>query len=120
MDHKKYQNWVSGIDELSPSQKQQTQDLLSGITGDDACRSVGDVFGLLAQYVQDEAENQSFNRRERRRKAYVRELNIKKEFEESFKDVDGASYDGFCDFCDERDKEFEDKLSKFTLSSKLK
>ena len=31
MDHKKFQGWVSGIDELSPAQKEQTQDLLSGI-----------------------------------------------------------------------------------------
>ena len=36
MDHKKYQNWVSGIDELSPLQKEQTQDLLSGVTGENA------------------------------------------------------------------------------------
>ena len=36
MDHKKYQNWVSGIDELSPPQKEQTQDLLSGVTGENA------------------------------------------------------------------------------------
>ena len=36
MDHKKYQNWVSGIDELSPLQKVQTQDLLSGVTGENA------------------------------------------------------------------------------------
>ena len=36
MDHKKYQNWVAGIDELSPPQKEQTQDLLSGVTGENA------------------------------------------------------------------------------------
>ena len=36
MDHKRYQSWVSGIDELSPTQKEQTQDLLSGVTGDNA------------------------------------------------------------------------------------
>ena len=30
MDHKKYQSWVSGIDELSLQQKEQAQDLLSG------------------------------------------------------------------------------------------
>ena len=33
MDHRKYQNRMSGIDELSPLQKEQTQDLLSGVTG---------------------------------------------------------------------------------------
>ena len=33
MDHKKYQNWVSGIDELTPPQKEQAQDLMSGVTG---------------------------------------------------------------------------------------
>ena len=36
MDHKKYQGWVSGIDELSLQQKEQTQDLLSGVTGENA------------------------------------------------------------------------------------
>ena len=36
MDHKKFQGWVSGIDKLSPAQKEQTQDLLSGITGENA------------------------------------------------------------------------------------
>ena len=36
MDHKRYQSWVSGIDELSPPQKEQTQDLLSGVTGENA------------------------------------------------------------------------------------
>ena len=36
MDHKRYQSWVSGIDELSPTQKEQTQDLLSGVTGENA------------------------------------------------------------------------------------
>ena len=35
-DHKKYQGWVSGIDELSLPQKEQTQDLLSGVTGENA------------------------------------------------------------------------------------
>ena len=30
MEHKKYQSWVSEIDELSPPQKEQTQNLLSG------------------------------------------------------------------------------------------
>ena len=36
MDHKKYQSWVSGIDELSLQQKEQAQDLLSGVTGENA------------------------------------------------------------------------------------
>ena len=36
MDHKRYQSWVSGIDDLSPPQKEQTQDLLSGVTGENA------------------------------------------------------------------------------------
>ena len=36
MDHKKYQNWVSGIDELTPPQKEQAQDLMSGVTGENA------------------------------------------------------------------------------------
>ena len=27
MDHKQFQNWVSGVDGLSPPQRQQTQDL---------------------------------------------------------------------------------------------
>ena len=36
MDHKRYQSWVSGIDELSPTQNEQTQDLLSGVTGENA------------------------------------------------------------------------------------
>ena len=36
IDHKKYQGWVSGIDELSLPQKEQTQDLLSGVTGENA------------------------------------------------------------------------------------
>ena len=36
MDHKRYQSWVSGIDELSPPQNEQTQDLLSGVTGENA------------------------------------------------------------------------------------
>ena len=35
-DHKKYQGWVSGIDELSLPQKEQTQDLLSGVTSENA------------------------------------------------------------------------------------
>ena len=36
MDHKQYQSWVSGIDKLSKPQKEQTQDLLSGVTGENA------------------------------------------------------------------------------------
>ena len=36
MDHKKYQSWVSEIDELSPPQKEQTQNLLSGVTDENA------------------------------------------------------------------------------------
>ena len=36
MDHKKYQNWVSGIDELTPPQKEQAQDLMLGVTGENA------------------------------------------------------------------------------------
>ena len=36
MDHKQFQNWVSGIDGLSPPQREQTQDLLSGVTGENA------------------------------------------------------------------------------------
>ena len=36
MDHKQFQNWVSDIDGLSPPQREQTQDLLSGVTGENA------------------------------------------------------------------------------------
>ena len=36
MDHMKYQSWVSEIDELSPPQKEQTQNLLSGVTDENA------------------------------------------------------------------------------------
>ena len=36
MDHKQFQNWVSGIDDLSPEQREQTQGLLSGVTGENA------------------------------------------------------------------------------------
>ena len=36
MEHKKYQSWVSGIDELSLQQKEQAQDLLSGVTSENA------------------------------------------------------------------------------------
>ena len=36
MDHMQFQNWVSGIDGLSPPQREQTQDLLSGVTGENA------------------------------------------------------------------------------------
>ena len=36
MDHKKYQSWGSEIDELSPPQKEQTQNLLSGVTDENA------------------------------------------------------------------------------------
>ena len=36
MDHKKYQSWGSETDELSPPQKEQTQNLLSGVTDENA------------------------------------------------------------------------------------
>ena len=36
IDHKQFQNWVSGIDGLSPPQREQTQDLLSGVTDENA------------------------------------------------------------------------------------
>ena len=36
MEHKQFQNWVSGVDELSQGQRQQTQGLLSGVTDENA------------------------------------------------------------------------------------
>ena len=36
MEHKQFQNWVSGVNALSQGQKQQTQGLLSGVTDENA------------------------------------------------------------------------------------
>ena len=36
MEHKQFQNWVSGVDAFSQGQRQQTQGLLSGVTDENA------------------------------------------------------------------------------------
>ena len=36
MEHKQFQNWVSGVDALSQGQRQQTQGLLSGVSDENA------------------------------------------------------------------------------------
>ena len=36
MEHKQFQNWVSGLDALSQGQRQQTQGLLSGVSDENA------------------------------------------------------------------------------------